>query len=341
MSTSYAQLKFETAPGYEGSSDTLSTKTIYPPAVRFKLGLGPQHLIRDDEMRGTDDAVPVLAEMFNPTWECEVRMYPDLLGFFLKGLLGAPTTTAGNGSLTDPDTTVYPTGTYKHVWTAPYGPAGASPQTMQAVVAYKDQAVFWRVKGMATEKLSIESPESGGVRVKISGTATYAQRISDPSLSPSPEAIATRPFLRSGLQIVTWLSGSGTTEDYSTEITNPVENVRSLGVQSKFADVVEKGEGLIITMGSIPKRQLDVDDIDALIAATGFATKARWTCETVAASAYTHKFWQELSNAQYVDGDPDELQNKRRHGASFNFKATNNGSASQVLTLINATSSYA
>lgn len=340
MSTGYAQIKFETAPGYEGSSDTLSTKTIYPPLINFKLGLGPSHLGRDDELRGTDDAVPVLAELFAPSWEAEVRMYPDLTGFFLKGLLGAPVTTAGNGVITDPDSVAIPAGAYRHVWTAPFGPAGASPQTMQAVVAYADQGVFWRVKGMATEKISIETPESGGVRLKLSGSATYAQRIADPSLTATPESISVKPFLRSGLTIVSWLSGSGTTEDYSTEITSPFETVRSLGVASKFPDVVEKTD-IVTVIGSIPKRQLDADDIDALLAATGFATKARWSNESVAAGSYTHKLWQEMSNAQYVDGDMDTLENKRRHGASFNFKASNAGSASCVLTLVNATSSWA
>ncbi len=341
MATAYVQLKFETAPGYEGSSDTLSTKVVYPPLVNFKLGLGPEQMERDDELRGTDDAVPVIAEAFNPTWELEARLYPDLAGFLLKSILGSPTTTAGDGIITDPDTVAVPAGAYRHVWTAPFGPAGVNPQTMQAVVAYKDQGTFWRVKGMGVEKLSIENPESGGVRIKVSGRATYATRISDPSLTPTPESIATRPFMRSGLVIGTWLSGTGKHEDYSTEITNPFENARSLGVASKFADLVEKNEGIITVTGSVPKRQLDPDDIDALMAATGFATKALWANESIATGSYTHKLWQELTNAQYTGVDVDDLTNKRRHGASFDFKATNAGSASSKFTLVNATASYA
>ncbi|PTL55754.1 phage tail tube protein [Paraconexibacter algicola] len=341
MSNAYMQLKFESTPGFEGSTDTLSTKTIFPPLIGAGFSLNPQHLDRDDEARGTDDASAVVSEMFDPSWTLETRMYPDLVGFLLKGLLGAPVTTAGDGIITDPDAATIPVGAYRHVWTAPFGPAGPSPQTMQGVFGYKDQGVWWRVKGMAIESLEITTPTQGGTRLQINGQATFAQRISDPSLVPAPESIATRPFLRSGLTLPTWLSNTGVTEDYSTTISNSIEPYHSLGSASKYPDLMEKGEGLIVCTGSVPKRRLAVADMDALRDATGFAATAKWLNESsIGVTASKYALWQAMSNCQYVDGNPGDLSNARRIGADLSFKATNAGAASVVYTLVNATSAY-
>ena len=339
MATGYMQEKYEDIPGNETNTPTLSTKLLYSPLITANVQLGPSPLDRDDENRNQDEPLPLQPDSYTPTWETESRAYPDLIGFRLKELLGAPTTTTGNGVITDPDAATIPTGAYKHVWTAPFGPTGASPITSQKQLSYADQGVYFKAKGCAAEKLDIESPEEGGVRVKASGPLLYLSRVSDPGLTPSYESLATRPFTRGGLSL-TWLSGGGTVEDFSLSVSNPVEVVRSLGIASRFPDVMEKGEGLITFSGSIPKRQLDSTDWDALLNSTGFAAVAKWVSDTVIASAYTHKLWVSMSNAQYTDGSQDDLSNKRRHGASFDFKATNAGSASVAVTLVNATSSY-
>jgi hypothetical protein len=341
MAKAYTQWKYETLPGFEGSTDTLSTKTIFPPLMDFTLGLGTAHMQRDDEMRGTDEPVPVITEDYNPTWSATVRMYPDLAGFFLKGILGAPVTTAGNGVITDPDTVIIPATANRHVWTSPFGPAGVNPQTMQVVVAYVEEGVFWRVKGMVCDEFEITTPDSGGAMIKMSGRATFAQRISDPVLTPVPESIAIRPFVRSGLNLPSWLAASGVHEDYSTKITAANDVDSSLGAGSKFPDLVEKGDGLIVITGDLAQRRVDADDIDALIAATSFATKAKWLNESIIVAATKHALWQELSAAQYVDGDPDPLTNSRRHPAKFSLRAANNGAAAATWTLVNATASYA
>lgn len=340
MATGYQHEKFEDVPGNETNTPTLSTKELYAPLITANVALGPSPMDRDDENRNQDEPLPLIPDAYSPTWETESRAYPDLLGFRLKELLGAPTTTTGNGVITDPDSTVIPTGAYKHVWTAPFGPSGASPITTQKQVAYRDQSVFFKAKGCAADQLSIESPEEGGVRVKASGPLLYLARINDPSLTPSFETLATRPFTRGGLSL-SWLSGGGTVEDFSLQIANPVEVVRSLGIASKFPDVMEKGEGLITFTGSIPKRQLDATDWDALLNSTGFAATAKWVNDTIIANAYPYKLFVAMSNAQYTEGSQDDLSNKRRHGATFDFKATYAGSASVTVTLVNATSSYA
>ena len=341
MALGYLHGLFESIPGNETNSPTPSTKVIYFPLITARPSLGADHMERDDENRNQDQPLPVLPEAYDPSWEYESRAYPDLLGFWLKAMLGAPTTTAGNGVITDPDTVAIPAGAHRHVWTAPFGPAGASPQTSQLQFSYVDQAVYYKLKGAAVESLTIESPVKGGARVACSGPAAYMTRQANPSLTPTYESLALRPFTRGNLTLATWLSGTGTHEDFSINIANPIEMVRSLGIASRFPDVVEKGEGLIVVSGSVPKRQLDPDDWDALLNATGFSAKVKWINDSIIASAYPYKLFIEMSNCQYVAGDADELSNQRRIGGTFDFKATYSGSASVTITLVNATTSYA
>jgi hypothetical protein len=343
MALGYLQGKFESIPGNESNSPTLSTKVLYTPHIEAKPNPGVAHMERDDENRNLDQPLPVLPEQFTDEWSYESRAYPDLLGFFLKLALGNPTTTTGDGIITDPDLATIPATAYRHVWTAPFGPSGASPLTAQLIHAYSDQAVFWKQKGAALAELGISNPDTGGVRVAASGPALYGSRIADPSQTPAYESPAIRPFMKSNLTLPSWLSGSGTHENFDIEITNPVEAFRSFGIASKHADVMEKGEDLITFTGSLGQRQLDPDDIDALMAATAFAAVARWVSDTsIAATSYKYSLWISMPNCQYTGGEFDGLSNKRRHGGSFDFKATYSGSGSSAtITLVNATASYA
>lgn len=342
MATGYIHGATESIPGNETNAPVLSTKVLYPPAVSFAPRLQPSHLMRDDEIRNLDEPLMALTERYAPEWDLESRMYPDTLGFLLKLIFGAPVTTAGNGVITDPDGTVIPIGATRHVWTAPFGPSGAFPMTAQWQVAYKDQGAFFKLKGAGCRQLSIETPETGGARIKASGPALYMQRITDPALTPAYESLAIPPFERGHLQIVTWLGGTGTTEDFTVNVENPMDPVATLGIASKFPDVLEKADSPITVTGSIPKRQLDIDDYDALLNATGFGTKARWLSTAIITGAYPYKFWVETDNSQYVSGGPNPLQNQRRVGATFDWKATSDGAgASSTFTLVNATASYA
>lgn len=342
MPTPYVRESFEDIPGNETNSTTLSTKKVFSPLQSFAPKLGANPMERDDEVRGQDEPIPVLSDSYAPSWEYKSRAYPDLLGLRLKHILGAPTTTAGNGVITDPDSVVIPTGATRHVWTAPFGPAGVSPLTTQADVSYKDQSVFFKMRGCACSELSFDSPEEGGVVVSAQGPANYMVRVADPSLAATYEALSVRPFVRGNLTLPTWVSGSATHEDFNVQINNPVEAVRSLGIASKFPDVMEKdNEGPIVVSGSIPQRQLDIDDWDAMVNATGFAAVARWVSDSIIASTYAYKLYISMSNCQYVGGEADELMNKRRHGASFDFKSTTPSTGSTTVTLVNATSSYA
>lgn len=344
MPAGYVHCAGESIPGNETNVPTLTTKLLYPPAQSWGPKTNPKHLMRDDEIRNQDEPLSVFTDSYEPDWEAEMRAYPDLLGFYLRILLEAPVSTAGDAIITDPDAVVIPVGATKHVWTAPFVGAGAtnaSPLTMQAQPAYKDQSVFFKQKGMAIEEFELETPEEGGAAIKMSGPNLYTVRQADPSLTPVYEALSVRPFVRGNLTLPTWLTGTGTTEDFSFKVNNKVEAVKSLGIASKFPDVMEKdNEGPVVVTGEIPKRQLDLDDWDALINATGFAAKAKWISDSIIASAYPYKLFFEMSNCQYVDGDPDPLSNKRRHGAKYSFRSTSAGAASTTITLVNATALY-
>jgi hypothetical protein len=169
MALGYMEEAYEATPGNESSNPTLSVKKLFSPFISSSAVPGTEHMSRDDENRNLDEPTAVITDAYNPTWESESRAYPDLLAFRLKEALGNPVTTAGNGIITDPDTIVIPTGAHRHVWTAPFGPAGANPVTTQKRLAYRDQGTYIRAKGCALEKLDIESPEQGGSMVKASG----------------------------------------------------------------------------------------------------------------------------------------------------------------------------
>jgi hypothetical protein len=344
MANGYARLAYETnGVGNEDTSPTLSTKTLFPPLLEFGVEPGASPLERDDELRNVDEPIQVLPEGFAPTWSASSRMYPDVMGFLLKWILGPPVSTAGNGVITDPDGNVIPTGAHRHVFAAPYGPSGPSPVTVSAEIAYVDQAQFFDLRGAACSALALTVPDSGGGRAQASGPACYHNEGTNPSLTPAFESLATPPFMRRHLAIVTWLSGTATTEDWDVAIANPVGVLRTLGIDSAWPDLVEKGDAPIVVSGNIRKRATDTQDFAALIAGTRFAIKARWQSDTnIPTTAYPYRMWLEGDGAQYIGGGPQALANRRRIGAEYPWKLTYDGvGASSTWTLVNATASYA
>lgn len=343
MPKGYVKECFEDIPGNESNTTVLSTKVMYPPLQSFAPRLSPDPLERDDEMRGIDEPVPHIPEAYAPAWESRGRVYPDVLGWRLKHIFGDPVTTAGDGIITDPAAVIIPTGCKRHVWTAPFGPSGASPQTIEAIIAYIEEGVFFKMRGAACSSLGIESPDSGGVTFNASGPALYMTDIANPSLTPAGEALTIRPFVKGNLTLPTWLTNHGEASGFSLSIENPVEARPTMGASSLFPDqMLKANEGPIVVRGSVPFDRLDVDDWKAVRDATGFAAMAQWVSPSIIASSYPYKFFVEMENCQYVDGEAEELANRRRHGAEFNFKATTaDGAGSAKFTLVNATASYA
>lgn len=341
MAKGYVRESHESIPGNQSNSPTLATKKLFPRAMSWEPDPGVGHLMRDDELINTDEPVEMLTENYDPKWVSNGRMYPDELGYWLTEMLGLPVTTAGNGIITDPDAVVIPTGCYRHVWTAPYGPSGAFPKTFQADVAYSDpEAVFFKAKGCATEQFEISNPAQGGVLVKRSGPILFFDEQTDPALTPAYTADTIPPFLRSHITL-TWLANSASSKDFALTVQQPLTVEHTVGSGSKWPNEVYKGDSPIVVFGSIPKNLLDIDDFRALRDATKFAAKSKWQSTLVIAAGYFYSFWTELPNCQYTDGAPDPLDNKRRRGQNLNFKGIRSGSsASSILTLVNATASY-
>lgn len=345
MATGYNKSAFESVVGTEVNTPTLSTKILYTPLISMEFDPGVQPLDRQDELRGLDEPTAVLSDTYAGSWSQETRAYPDAVGFRLKHILGAPTSTTGNGVITDPDSATIPTGAFKHVWTAPFGPSGDAPLTTEEILAWKDESTFVKAKGSACESLSLESPETGGVMMRTGGPITYFTRISDPGLSPTYESLATRPWFQRDQVIVTWLGSTAISTALSVNIANAVEDLDDLAIgptQHRRGLAKANEPAPIAFTGSIDKRVINATDFDALINATGFGVKVRWTSRTIIASSYAYKLWVECTNAQYVGGGPEALSNNRRHGASFDWKATNaSGTPGSVtVTLVNATTNY-
>jgi len=114
-------------------------------------------------------------------------------------------------------------------------------------------------------------------------------------------ASAVVPPVRRGDLYVTWLASGGVISDFSFQIANGLERVRSLSIipPSNYPDLMEYGDAQVAVTGSIPKRVLAAADIDALLAATTFAAKARWvTPKVIGATAYPYSMWVEMPSAQ-------------------------------------------
>lgn len=339
MALGYLRLAGESIPGNELNTPTLDTNSAYPPLLEFGPAPGFSHLERDDELRNLDEPLNVLIEAADPSWSLESRLYPNLIGWLFTYMMGRPTTTAGNGVITDPDAVVIPVGATRHVWTAPFGPTGSSPLTFQADAAYRDQTTYFKLKGCAVQSLAIDTPGTGGAKVTASGPALYMTRGADPALTPVFETLTIPPFLKPHLNL-TWLGGTADFEDFSIKAEQPLDPVHTGGSGSRWPDRMFKGDSPLVWSGSVPKTLVNSTDYDALAAATAFTATVRWTSTAIIASAYPFKLWIAMSNCQYTGGGPAPLSNKRRLGASYDFKATRSASASVTVTLVNTTTAH-
>jgi len=346
MATGYLEARFESGgPLNESGTGPFSTKTIYVPVMSFKPSPGVSHLLRDDENRNQDQPLTALPEAYDPSHDLEVRLYPDATGFFFTHTLGLPATIAGvnSGTVADMFGSVIPGGCWRHRWTAPFGPSGAFPYTTTFRVAYKDQLAYFTMKGAGAQSVSLETPEKGGARLKVSGPALVMQGTTDHALSPAYETLSIAPFMKSSLSIPAWVGlNQVATEDFTVNIDNPMDSIRSLGIASFFPDRMEKADTPVTFTGSIPKRNVGTADYQALVNATSFAGTARWQNQSsIGTTTFKYAINMAFAALQYTDGGPQALENARNLGQDLTFRAAYDGvTASVVVELVNATSSY-
>lgn len=213
---------------------------------------------------------------------------------------------------------------------------GINARTAQLILNYADEAAQLKGNGYACSSLSLNA--DGELSADLLGLVV-ARLAVDTTSVPAPSSSAIPPIRRGDLTL-TWLGGGGVASDFSVAISNPLEAIRtlSLATPSSFPDLMEYGDDQAKLTGSIPKRVLAAADIDALLAASTFAAKARWkTSKSIGATAAKYALYIDMPSCQYVSGSADAIGNRRRFGSTFDFEAAYDETAGYdvKITLIN------
>jgi hypothetical protein len=224
-----------------------------------------------------------------------------------------------------------PTSTHKWVFDKR---TGTQAKTGQLTLAYADEAQFTRGQGMG---ISTFTMGANGLFTSTLLGLVFG-RIADPNLTPSYDSLAIPHFRRGDVKL-NWLAGSAETTDFTMTFPNPLLRYSALGAASYFPSTMEHGDDRIIPVGTIPKRVIDDADVDALMAGTTFAARARWQSpKVIGATTYPYSMWVKMPACQYTSGDMPSMRNVRRFPASFGFKAAID-EASQYdcrITIVNA-----
>lgn len=313
------ELALEESPRYEGAPATtpfrVSTVKRYFPIQTASIRPNPQLLDRSDEVRGIEGAVPQLIDGYEPDGALSMRCYLNDLPFLLEIGGFVDTITVGNGIITDPDGVVIPTGAFKHTFAKR---TGLTAKTAQLHACYADELVFLRGQGFACSGITLDA--AGNIAADLAGMVL--QNIVDPNLTPTWDASTIYPIRRGDI-FLTWLGGSGTPDDFSIGISNPLVRRRTMALTtpSFFPDKMELGDERVRLTGSIPMSTLTDGDTDALLAASTFTAKARWRTTVNIAGSYKYSVFVEMPKCQYVGGAADDLANRRRFGGSYDWFA--------------------
>jgi hypothetical protein len=335
----YVQWAVETTPNAELSPSAVSATPFYHPLQQLSWGIPLITADRTDELRGVTDNVQKDVIGYDPqTIGFTARAYPNIIGLHLWATHGAGVFTAGNGVITDPDATAIPAGANRWVWTA--GTNNGPVRSLQAQATYPDQNVFLIKKGCVWESLQMNHNGEEAI-LTASGHNLYTARQSDPSLTPTYDALSVKPFLRSQIpQPTGWLASSGTQSDFGWTLNNPLSFDRTLS-GSKYPDVVDRtGVDLNLTL-NVNIRNLTDADIQALINGTSFTVKQKWVSTQFITGSYPYKLFIEC-NEIYTDLQGDALMHKIRHGGTItvDLGRPTGGTPSYTITLINGVSSY-
>jgi hypothetical protein len=295
----------------------LANEEVYLPARAARLSPGVQHLDRADELRNITGAVPRLIEGYEVGGSISERCYLKDLTWLLAIAGFDYVHTAGDGLITDPDGDAIPVGTHRWVYSKR---DAITARTAQMRLNYATEDILLTGNGIGVPQLQLTA--AGELSADLVGMV-LARAAADTTTVPAVAA-STIPPIRRGDLFLSWLSGGGKVADFSVQVANALERINSLSKDppSYFPDDLELGNDQVQVTGSVPKRVLDGTDYDALLAATSFAAVARWvTPKVIGATAYKYSLWVEMPSCQLVSGDADELGNKRRHGANYDFFA--------------------
>lgn len=213
---------------------------------------------------------------------------------------------------------------------------GINARTARIRTNYADENVLLEGYGFGVSSLSLNA--SAEASADLMGL--FMRRLAaDAATVPAVQSEAVQPFRRGDLY-VSALAGGGVLNDFTIAIANGMERIRTASLQppSDWPDLMELGDDQVAVTGTLPKRVLTGADYDALIAATTFAMTAKWIGRSsIGATAKRYGLWMEMPKCQYVGGDQDELQNRRRHGFSPDWFAAWDSTAGYdaKITLVN------
>lgn len=195
---------------------------------------------------------------------------------------------------------------------------GITPQTAQAIAAYDDEGVFLQGNGYAISDWTLDAAGQFG----STWMGLFLDTIDDPALTAVLATQAILPILRGGLYL-SWVAGGAVASDFSLAFTQGLQNYFSMGVgDSLFPDTIEVGDAQARMTGSIPKRRMNNNDWNALIAMSTFRGLAKWIARSnIGATDAPYQMWVDMPSCQYTGITPDDLNQNRRHGASYNFWA--------------------
>jgi hypothetical protein len=207
-------------------------------------------------------------------------------------------------------------GAYKYVFVKR---TGVTAQSARLYAAYGTQGVFLKGQGYGVSSLTLDA--SGAMSAALVGLVCAA--VADPGLTPSQDSSAILPVTRGDLYLQ-WLTGSGSPDDFNLAIANPLSAIPTFGLPtpSLYPDTLQHGDTWPKVTGSIPKREIDSDDLAALWTGETFSATARWRSRSyVGNSPSRYAAWFQMPACQYDQGNPDDLANRRRFGATFNWRA--------------------
>jgi hypothetical protein len=334
----FVEVALEESPVHENANTAvtphrIASNKLYLPVRSARLSPAPGHLDRSDELRGIQGAPARLIEMYEPGGALSERIYfKDLTWLLtLAGFVG--THTAGDGVITDPDGVVIPAGAERWVFAKR---DTIDAQTAQVRINHKREDVELKGNGYAISQLGLNA--AGELTADLVGLVLKRLAADTTTVPAYPSQQI--PPARRGELLLTWLANGGRPADFSLSIANPVERVRDISIDppSHYPNALEHAAEQVAVTGSIPKRALDADDFDALLAATTFAAEARWkSSKSIGVTGYKYALWIEMPSCQYVAGEPEEHGNKRRVGASYDFFAAYDEVAGYdvKLTLVN------
>lgn len=207
--------------------------------------------------------------------------------------------------------------TATHLWSF-VKQAGITPQTAQAIAAYDDEGVYLQGNGFAISDWTLDAGGNFGATLM----GLYMASIANPAITPSLATQAILPLLRGGLTL-NWLAGGAQASDFSLAYTQGLQHWYSMGNgNSLFPDVLEVGDAQARMTGTIPKRRMNPNDWAALIATSTFAAVANWNGRSnIGATNIPYQAWVEMPSCQLLGATFDELNQNRRHGASYPFWA--------------------